>query len=468
MVFSSIPFLFYFLPITLIAYFLAPRKMKNAVLLIVSIIFYSWGEPVYIALMLLSIVLNYVFGIGIEKKIRQGKNAKLPLVLGIAVNIGLLGFFKYADFAVENVAMITGYDIGAPELPLPLGISFYTFQAMSYIIDLYRRDVKVQRNIVNFGTYVALFPQLIAGPIVRIRTIAMELEDRRENFDDFASGVERFVIGLGKKVLLANNVGLIWTEIHSMNITEMPVATAWLGAVAFTFQIYFDFSGYSDMAIGLGRMFGFHFLENFNYPYISKSVTEFWRRWHISLSSWFKEYVYIPLGGNKHGILKQLRNIIIVWLLTGFWHGAAWNFVMWGVYFGIVLIIEKIFLLKFLQKIPALIRHVYTLTIVIISWVLFSADNISQALEYIGAMFGRYGNQIVDNGFMYMFSNNLILILVLIVASTPLPAKIGKAFLRKEAKWKTIPEAVAVFFVLTAVVAYLVSSSYNPFLYFRF
>ena len=326
MVFSSLLFLFYFLPAVLAVYFIVPRRAKNVVLLLFSLFFYAWGEPVYIFLMLFSICMDYLLGLWMERAKQAPGRAKKVLALAVVLNVALLGFFKYADFFVENLNALTGLAIPALQIPLPIGISFYTFQAMSYLIDLYRGDVPVQRNIISFGTYVSLFPQLIAGPIVRMRTVVGELADRRENFDDFSSGVKRFVTGLGKKVLIANTVGAVWSQISAMDIRELPVLTAWIGLFAFTFQIYFDFSGYSDMAIGLGRMFGFHFLENFDYPYISKSITEFWRRWHISLSSWFKEYVYIPLGGNRKGFPKQIRNILIVWLLTGFWHGASWNF----------------------------------------------------------------------------------------------------------------------------------------------
>ena len=352
MVFSSLLFLFYFLPAVLAVYFIVPRKAKNVVLLLFSLFFYAWGEPVYILLMLFSICMDYLLGLWMERVKQAPGRAKKVLALAVVLNVALLGFFKYADFFVENLNALTGLAIPALQIPLPIGISFYTFQAMSYLIDLYRGDVPVQRNIISFGTYVSLFPQLIAGPIVRMRTVVGELADRRENFDDFSSGVKRFVTGLGKKVLIANTVGAVWSQISAMEIRELPVLTAWIGLFAFTFQIYFDFSGYSDMAIGLGRMFGFHFLENFDYPYISKSITEFWRRWHISLSSWFKEYVYIPLGGNRKGFPKQIRNILIVWLLTGFWHGASWNFVAWGLYFGVLLIAEKLFLLRFLEKLP--------------------------------------------------------------------------------------------------------------------
>ena len=420
MVFSSLLFLFYFLPAVLAVYFIVPRRAKNVVLLLFSLFFYAWGEPVYIFLMLFSICMDYLLGLWMERAKQAPGRAKKVLALAVVLNVALLGFFKYADFFVENLNALTGLAIPALQIPLPIGISFYTFQAMSYLIDLYRGDVPVQRNIISFGTYVSLFPQLIAGPIVRMRTVVGELADRRENFDDFSSGVKRFVTGLGKKVLIANTVGAVWSQISAMDIRELPVLTAWIGLFAFTFQIYFDFSGYSDMAIGLGRMFGFHFLENFDYPYISKSITEFWRRWHISLSSWFKEYVYIPLGGNRKGIPKQIRNILIVWLLTGFWHGASWNFVAWGLYFGVLLIVEKLFLLRFLKKLPAFFQHVYTMLLVMLGWAIFSFDSLGNGIAYIRALFGGYGQPIWDGGGVYLLYTNIALLLIAAVGSTPL------------------------------------------------
>ena len=426
MLFSSIVFLFTFLPIILILYYVLPKGMKNPVLLLGSLIFYAWGEPIYLFLMIFSIIFNYICGLDISRNLGDKKAARKSLVFNVAVNLAVLGFFKYADFFVENLNALTGLAIPALQIPLPIGISFYTFQAMSYLIDLYRGDVPVQRNIISFGTYVSLFPQLIAGPIVRMRTVVGELADRRENFDDFSSGVKRFVTGLGKKVLIANTVGAVWSQISAMDIRELPVLTAWIGLFAFTFQIYFDFSGYSDMAIGLGRMFGFHFLENFDYPYISKSITEFWRRWHISLSSWFKEYVYIPLGGNRKGFPKQIRNILIVWLLTGFWHGASWNFVAWGLYFGVLLIVEKLFLLRFLKKLPAFFQHVYTMLLVMLGWAIFSFDSLGNGIAYIRALFGGYGQPIWDGGGVYLLYTNIALLLIAAVGSTPLPKELWR------------------------------------------
>ena len=465
MVFSSLLFLFYFLPAVLAVYFIVPRKAKNVVLLLFSLFFYAWGEPVYILLMLFSICMDYLLGLWMERVKQAPGRAKKVLALAVVLNVALLGFFKYADFFVENLNALTGLAIPALQIPLPIGISFYTFQAMSYLIDLYRGDVPVQRNIISFGTYVSLFPQLIAGPIVRMRTVVGELADRRENFDDFSSGVKRFVTGLGKKVLIANTVGAVWSQISAMEIRELPVLTAWIGLFAFTFQIY------SDMAIGLGRMFGFHFLENFDYPYISKSITEFWRRWHISLSSWFKEYVYIPLGGNRKGFPKQIRNILIVWLLTGFWHGASWNFVAWGLYFGVLLIAEKLFLLRFLEKLPAFFRHVYTMLLVMLGWSIFSFDSLGSGLSYIRALFGGYGQPVWDGGGLYLLYTNIALLLIAAVGSTPLPQKLWH---RVEGRLSAHPiplgamETCLVAAGMVLSIAFLVDASYNPFLYFRF
>ena len=471
MVFSSLLFLFYFLPAVLAVYFIVPRRAKNVVLLLFSLFFYAWGEPVYIFLMLFSICMDYLLGLWMERAKQAPGRAKKVLALAVVLNVALLGFFKYADFFVENLNALTGLAIPALQIPLPIGISFYTFQAMSYLIDLYRGDVPVQRNIISFGTYVSLFPQLIAGPIVRMRTVVGELADRRENFDDFSSGVKRFVTGLAKKVLIANTVGAVWSQISAMDIRELPVLTAWIGLFAFTFQIYFDFSGYSDMAIGLWRMFGFHFLENFDYPYISKSITEFWRRWHISLSSWFKEYVYIPLGGNRKGFPKQIRNILIVWLLTGFWHGASWNFVAWGLYFGVLLIVEKLFLLRFLKKLPAFFQHVYTMLLVMLGWAIFSFDSLGNGIAYIRALFGGYGQPIWDGGGVYLLYTNIALLLIAAVGSTPLPKELWR---RLEGRLSAHPiplgamETCLVAAGMVLSIAFLVDASYNPFLYFRF
>ena len=420
--------------------------------------------------MLFSILLNYVSGRLVDKYRGTGR-AKRALILSVLINLALLGFFKYSDFLLQNINALFGLSIPLLNLPLPIGISFYTFQTMSYTIDVYRGDTKMQKNVISFGAYVSLFPQLIAGPIVRYSTIAEQLDSRRETPDQFADGVRRFVTGLGKKVLLANNIGLIWTQVSGLGWDQITVLGAWIGIAAFSFQIYFDFSGYSDMAIGLGKMFGFTFLENFEYPYISKSVTEFWRRWHISLGTWFREYVYIPLGGNRHGIGKQLRNIAVVWLLTGFWHGASWNFVAWGLYYCVLLIMEKLFLLKALQRIPAFFSHLYTILSFTVGWVIFAFDSLGDGLRYLQTMFGFAGVPFSDGRSIYLLLTNAVMLVLLILASTPWPARLAG---RLGAKLQThaVPAAVIENVVLAGMflisVAYLVDSTYNPFLYFRF
>ena len=470
MVFSSLNFLFIFLPAVLILYFIVPRKLRNGILLIASLIFYAWGEPIYVVLMLFSILLNYVAGRLVDKN-RGTVGAKRALVVSVVLNIALLGFFKYSDFFIQNINAITGLAIPLLHLPLPIGISFYTFQTMSYTIDVYRGDTKMQKNIVSFGAYVSLFPQLIAGPIVRYSTIAEQLDYRRETPDQFADGIRRFITGLGKKVLLANNIGLIWTQISALGQDQMTVLGAWIGIAAFTFQIYFDFSGYSDMAIGLGKMFGFTFLENFDYPYISKSITEFWRRWHISLGTWFREYVYIPLGGNRNGIGKQLRNIAVVWLLTGFWHGASWNFVAWGLYYCVLLVFEKLFLLRVLKRIPAFFAHLYTVLAFTVGWVIFAFDSLGDGLQYLQTMFGFAGVPLADNRSVYLLLTNAVMLVILILASTPLPAKLANSVgskLQNHVVTSTIMENIVLAGMFLISVAYLVDSTYNPFLYFRF
>ena len=387
MVFSSLVFLFTFLPITLIVYYVVPWKIKNIVLLIASLIFYAWGEPVYIILMLLSITFNYFMGRDIDFNHEQPVKRKRSLILAVVVNLFILGFFKYYIFFVQTINNIFSINIPYRELALPIGISFYTFQTLSYIIDVYMGKVEVQKNILNFGLYVSLFPQLIAGPIIKYIDVANQIEHRKLSLDYFGSGTMYFIRGLAKKVLLANNIGLLHTTIVGMEFGKISVLTAWLGAIAYTLQIYFDFGGYSDMAIGLGRMLGFNFMKNFDYPYISQSITEFWHRWHISLSTWFKEYVYIPLGGNKVSVPRHILNILIVWFLTGLWHGASWNFVVWGLYYGILLLIEKYFLKKYIEKMPGILQHIYLMIIVIIGWVFFFSPNMGYAAKYIGCMF---------------------------------------------------------------------------------
>ncbi len=473
MVFSSLLFLFYFLPAVLLAYYLVPRSWKNTVLLLFSLFFYAWGEPVYVLLMLAYIAVDYGFGLWMHRRAQAGdeKGKKTLLILAVILNLAGLGFYKYADFFLETINGLTGLAIPVLHLPLPIGISFYTFQALSYLIDLYRGEVEVQKNPVDFGAYVTLFPQLIAGPIVRLKTIAYQLHDpNRESASLFASGIRRFVAGLGKKVLLANTIGAVWTEIAALDTATLPALTAWLGMVAFTFQIYFDFSGYSDMAIGLGRMFGFRFLENFDHPYVSRSITEFWRRWHISLSTWFREYVYIPLGGNRRGRGRQVINLLIVWALTGFWHGASWNFLAWGLFFGVLLIVEKLFLYRFLQKLPAALSWLYTILLVMLGWVFFSHDSLGEGLLYIRALFGGGGIG-ADSRSLYLLYTNLLLLGILTLCSTGLPRRLyrracaaaqGRAWVIAAAE----PVMMAGVFLLS--VAYLVDASYNPFLYFRF
>ena len=474
MVFSTPLFLFYFLPVTLGLYYIVPRRLyfwKNLVLLLCSLFFYAWGEPKYVLLMLFSIMMDYALGLWLEREKTHGGRPRLVLALSVVLNLLLLGFFKYADFFIGTINALTGAELPLLHLPLPIGISFYTFQAMSYIVDLYRGDVEVQRDIVSFGTYVSLFPQLIAGPIVRMRTVAGELRQREESFEDFGAGVRRFTAGMCKKVLLANTIGGVWESISGMEAASMPVLTDWLGLLAYTFQIYFDFSGYSDMAIGLGRMFGFHFLENFNYPYISGSITEFWRRWHMSLSSWFKEYVYIPLGGNRKGLPRQIRNILIVWLLTGIWHGAGWNFVVWGLYFGAVLILEKLFLLRCLNRLPALFRHIYALLLIMLGWAVFAFDSLGSGLGLIRALFGGYGQPLWDGQSLYLLYSNALLLVLLAVGSTPLPKRLfdwGAEKLRSRQGIAGAGEILLVGAGMLLSVAFLVDASYNPFLYFRF
>ncbi|MEK5333344.1 MBOAT family O-acyltransferase [Lysinibacillus sp. FSL W8-0992] len=461
MVFSSLLFLFVFLPIVLTLYYCSPRKIRNLILFLMSLIFYAWGEPVYIVIMLVSTLTDYSFGLLLDKPNMSLVKRKGIVVCSIIVNLMLLSYFKYADFLIHNVNALLGTDIPLTELPLPIGISFYTFQSMSYIIDVYRGTAKAQRNWIDFGTFVALFPQLVAGPIVTYNTIAQQLQHRAESISMFAEGVQRFVIGLAKKVLLANNIGLLWDTISSSNVETMPMLTAWLGIIAFAFQIYFDFSGYSDMAIGLGLMFGFRFNENFNKPYIAQSITDFWRRWHISLSSWFRDYVYIPLGGNRRGLAIQMRNILIVWLLTGFWHGASWNFIWWGLYFGVILIVEKWWGLSLLSRLPRWTRHLYAIFLILIGWVLFAFDQPSLIGAYLAAMFGFNGQSLWNNDTGYYFYTNLVLLLVLIIASIPMKL------------WKKTSELslvqIAWYGLLYFLsVAYLVDATFNPFLYFRF
>ena len=466
MVFSSTIFLCIYLPLVLLGYYICPKKGRNLFLLIVSLVFYAWGEPKYVFLMIFSILVNYVFGRLMDKNRGNGKRLKLMLVLSVVIDLGLLGFFKYTDFIISNVNAIfsTGFDL--LNIALPIGISFYTFQAMSYTIDVYRDDVKVQKKLIDFGMYITMFPQLIAGPIVRYSDVETQLAERTVTTGDFADGVMRFIMGLGKKVLLANQIGALWTEIYGLGGMSSAL-TAWLGAAAFTFQIYFDFSGYSDMAIGLGKMFGFKFPENFRYPYESVSITDFWRRWHITLSTWFKEYLYIPLGGNRRGLARQALNLLIVWSLTGFWHGAGWNFVMWGLYYFVILFIEKLFLLKALDKLPKLLRHLYSLLLIVIGWVIFACDDMSVLLPYLGSMFGANGA--LGGLDVYWLITKLVLLVICAVASTQMPKKLFASVtgaMNEKAAFAV--KSVLAVALLVLSMAFLIGDSYNPFLYFRF
>ena len=468
MVFSSLEFLTVFLPIVLFLHTVAPVPWRNPILLFFSLFFYAWGEPVYVLIMIFSIVMNFLFGRWIDRQ-PQPKKKRSILAIDVVCNLLLLGVFKYTNFFIDNLNLLLPVDIPAVHIVLPIGISFFTFQAMSYVIDVYRKDAPVQNNVLNFGLYISLFPQLIAGPIVRYTTVAQEINHRTLSFDEAYRGVKRFIIGLAKKVLLANNIGYVWSQISETQSTDLTAAAAWLGAVAFAFQIYFDFSGYSDMALGLGHILGFHFLENFDYPYISKSITEFWRRWHISLSTWFKEYVYIPLGGNRHGKAKQIRNILIVWLLTGLWHGASWNFIFWGLYYGVCLLLEKFVFSRFSDKIPAFFRHVGTLLLVLFGWVLFAFEQTGDLFAYLGSMFGQNGW--LGDTALYEWTSNGLMLLILALASTPLPAKIGNKLSAKLSGHPAVLVGVEIlwfFGLFLLCIAYLVDSTYNPFIYFRF
>ena len=468
MLFSSIVFLFTFLPAVMILYYLLPVRFRNVILLLASLVFYAWGEPVYLFLMLLSILFNYFSGLDIARNLQDKRAAKRSLVFNLIINLAVLGFFKYEGFVLDTLNGILPVHISYHALPLPIGISFYTFQILSYIIDVYRGNVKVQTNLPNFALYVTMFPQLIAGPIVQYADVDEQLASREVSWTKFGEGSMYFIRGLAKKVLLANTSGMIFTEVSGLAKGNIAVMTAWLGAFAYMFQIYFDFSGYSDMAIGLGKMFGFEFNMNFNYPYVSKSITEFWRRWHISLSSWFRDYVYIPLGGNRVSKIKHIRNLLIVWFLTGLWHGAAWNFVAWGLYYGVILIIEKYLLSPVLDRLPNVVRHIYSIVLVVIGWVLFFSSSFGQAADYIRVMFGAGAHGFADRESMYLLTSNLILWLILIFGSTPLVHFRYEHMLRTK-KWNTtIINSVVYAALFIVCIAYLVTETYNPFLYFRF
>ena len=457
--------MFIYLVVVLAVYYIVPLKWRNLWLFMVNLVFYAWGEPVYVLLMLFSICINYISGFLVEKHRTDNRaKAKKVLVINVVINLALLGFFKYYDLFASTLSLIPGINIPTLGLTLPIGISFYTFQTMSYPIDIYRGDAKLQKNFISFGTFVALFPQLIAGPIVRYKDIADQLNFRASSIDQFANGVRRFCVGLAKKVLIANNIGMLWDIYSAQSSAEMTVVGAWMGIIAFSLQLYFDFSAYSDMAIGLGRMIGFEFLENFNYPYISKSVTEFWRRWHISLGTWFRDYVYIPLGGNRCSKKRQFFNILVVWALTGFWHGANWTFLCWGLYYAVFLMIEKAFLLKKLEKLP-FIGHVYTIIVAVCGWVLFDLPSLSAAGSYYASMFGFAQGGFINASDIFYLKNFGIILIITIIAALPLGKNL---YHRLPNKAKSIVTPILIVLSLVISTAYLVDASYNPFLYFRF
>ncbi|MCI8870078.1 MAG: MBOAT family protein [Lawsonibacter sp.] len=467
MVFSTPVFMFYFLPLTLLAYYLAPRRWRNAVLLLSSLCFYYWGEQKYVAIMFLSTAIDFTHGLLVERCKARGndRGARAAVASSIVFNLALLGFFKYWDFLARSLQAVGLTFLPELGIHLPIGISFYTFQTMSYTIDVYRGDTRAQRNIINFGTFVTLFPQLIAGPIIKYKDLGDQIDRRDCGAEKFASGVQIFMVGLGKKLLLANNVGALWDAYKAMAPAQLTVAGAWLGVLAFTFQIYFDFAGYSDMAIGLGRMLGFEFLPNFNYPYISKSVTEFWRRWHISLSTWFREYLYIPLGGNRCSKPRWMFNLLAVWAATGIWHGASWNYLLWGLYFFVLLMLEKFFLLEPLKRAPAALAHLYTMFLVMVSWAVFALEDLSHLGGYLKVMFGLGGVPLADGVFGYYLLSYLPILAAAGLAATPLGAGIYRRMGARARQTACVLLTAAGLIVCTA---YLVASTYNPFLYFRF
>ena len=466
MLFSSIPFLYYFLPCVILLYLIAPKCLKNTVLLLASLVFYAWGEPKYVVLMTVTVLLGYVLGLLIERF--KGKwPAKLFLILSLAVDLGFLAYFKYADFFISNFNAVTGLSVSLLNIALPVGISFYTFQILSYTVDVYRGDAKAQRNPINLATYIALFPQLIAGPIVRYSDIALQLDERKHSMEKIALGVRRFIIGLGKKILIADMfAGFCSTFIES---NDKSVLFFWLYAIAYSLQIYFDFSGYSDMAIGLGKMFGFDFLENFNYPFISGSITEFWRRWHMSLGTWFRDYVYIPLGGNRVSKWRGIFNIFVVWMLTGFWHGASWNFVLWGLFFGILLLVEKLWLLKYLKK-AKVWNHFYVLPLILFSFVLFASVDLGDLATNLKGMIGLGGVPFISDETVYYLRSYAVIFILAIVGATPIVKKAVLAVQNNKigAKILAVAEPIALAVLLLVMTGYLVDGSFSPFLYFRF
>ncbi len=479
MVFSSLTFMFAFLPLTFILYYLVPLKAKNVIIMISGILFYAWGEPLYVFAMLLSTAIDYFAGLIINKYDDKPKIRTICLLVSLVMNLGLLGTFKYLGFIIESLNAWFGLSIANPNLPLPIGISFFTFQSMSYTIDLYRRNIKVQKNPISFIGFVSLFPQLVAGPIVRYEDIQNEIDNRTITEKMVGEGIGRFILGLGKKVLIANNIGLLWTSVKEMaafDYSELSVVTAWLGILAFTFQIFFDFSGYSDMAIGLGRMMGFNFPENFDYPYMSHSVSEFWRRWHMTLGAWFKSYIYIPLGGNRKGLARTIFNLMVVWTVTGIWHGASWNFMLWGAYFGVLIVMERLFMGKLLQKLPSFVSWLYTFILVVFGWVMFEAVNpatvdigemFSQVFTYIGVMFGASG-VFVDDFAISSVMNYGIMFAICILGSSDVVKMLIKFIKEKAPKWVMYGAPLAQLCIMLAAIAYIATSNYNPFLYFNF
>ena len=467
MLFSGTTFIFHFLPCVLLLYAFTPCKFKNAVLLLASFFFYGWGEPKYILSMVLAIGISYLSGILIERYRHRPKVSKWILILSVSLCLAMLGYFKYADFFISNFNTVTGFSLPLLRVTLPLGISFYTFQILSYIIDVYKNEVSAQKNLLDLATYISLFPQLIAGPIVRYSHIEQQLKYRTHSLDKATSGVQRFLVGLSKKVLLANTLGELCTTFRTSS--DLSVIWIWMYAIACSLQIYFDFSGYSDMAIGLGKLFGFDFPENFHYPFMAESITDFWRRWHMSLGSWFRDYVYIPLGGNRVCFARHLCNILIVWILTGLWHGAAWNFIMWGIYFAFLLILEKLWLLKFLKR-HKLCRHIYVLLAVLISFVLFDASDLQQAFFYIRTMFTANGYPLVCTQSMYYLRSYSFILCIAIIAATPVPKKIWNTLIQNHTcdTLMILAEPLLLVILLLVCTAFLVDGSFNPFLYFRF
>ena len=467
MVFSTPVFMFYFLALTLLVYYLVPRKLRNVVLLVSSLFFYFWGEREYVAIMFISTAIDYSHGLIVERCKEKGndRGARMAVTSSIIFNLALLFFFKYWDFVALSLQGMGLDFMPVLNIHLPIGISFYTFQTMSYTIDVYRGDARAQRSILNFGTFVTLFPQLIAGPIIKYKDLGDQIDSRETSMDKFGAGVEKFMVGMGKKVLLANNVGMLWEAYKAMNPGDLTVLGAWLGVLAFTFQIYLDFSGYSDMATGLGRMLGFEFLPNFDYPYISRSITEFWRRWHISLSTWFREYLYIPLGGNRCSKGRWMFNLFVVWAATGIWHGASWNYLLWGLYFFVLLMIEKFLLLDKLKKAPAIVGHLYTMVLVLISWAIFAIEDFGHLMAYLKVMLGLGGVPLANGNFVYYLTSYLPVLCAAAVASTPVGVKV---FNRLPVKTKEIFGVLLVVAGLVVCTAYLVDGTYNPFLYFRF